>query len=94
MQYVNDYRGIDSLPNVDSVEVWEIIQNAPRIFFLANRAIDVLEEIVLDYGLGFWEERLQATPQTPARSSTPEIIDVDTQPMVIDLTAKITGMRL
>ena len=57
LHFINDYRSIKSQPNTDAVEVWDSkYKNTPRIFLISNKDIEIDEEILINYGEGYWND--------------------------------------
>tara|TARA_B110000305_G_C19465899_1_gene658024 strand:+ start:12475 stop:12945 length:471 start_codon:yes stop_codon:yes gene_type:complete len=54
MRFINDYRNICDLPNTKLSVTY--IDNKPKILVVVTKDIDEHEEILLDYGEGYWNE--------------------------------------
>ena len=52
MRYINDYRGISSLTNCQISKA--TVDRRPILLIIATRSIDIGEEILMDYGDGYW----------------------------------------
>ncbi|MCX6989678.1 MAG: hypothetical protein NTX49_01225 [Chlamydiae bacterium] len=55
LAFVNDYRNIKEAPNVDGKLINH--RGRPHFCYVAIRDIEVGEEVLVDYGLGYWKAR-------------------------------------
>ena len=57
------HRGYNKRHNADVVMVWKEGELFPRLFFITMRAVAANEELLIDYGIAFWQRELEQDPE-------------------------------